>query len=133
MGSKTTKQIHQELVSNPMADNSLDNLSYKDSPVSGSTNHTAPVVIPYSFKDEEEIEYFINIAKQKSIDDLFLMSESIWDKILVAKSSEVITFYSVDTVYSYFQDLFPTTHYVMIVGNPGAGKGAILVSFKLQG
>jgi len=91
------------------------------------------VVIPYSFKDIVEIEYFINIAKQKSIDDLFLMSESIWDKILVAKSSEVITFYAVDTIYSYFQDLFPTTHYDMIVGNPGAGKGAILVSFKLQG
>ena len=73
-----------------------------------------PVVIPYNFKDKEEIEYFISVAKQKSIDDLFLMSESIWDKILVAKSREVITFYSVDTIYSYF----PTTHYVMIVGNP---------------
>jgi hypothetical protein len=61
------------------------------------------------------------------------MSESIWDKILVAKSKEVITFYTADTIYSYFQDLFPTTHYDMIVGNPGAGKGAILVSFRLQG
>jgi hypothetical protein len=28
---------HQELVSNPMADNSLDNLHNKDSPVSGPT------------------------------------------------------------------------------------------------
>jgi hypothetical protein len=102
-------------------------------PHENSSQVTAPVVIPYSFKDIEEIEYFISVAKLKSIDDLFLMSESIWDKILVAKSSEVIIFYAVDTIYSYFQDLFPTTHYVMIVGNPGAGKGAILVSFRLQG
>ena len=37
----------------------------------------------------------------------------MWDKILVAKNSEVRTFYAVDTIYSYFQDrdLFPTTHY----------------------
>jgi hypothetical protein len=102
-------------------------------PHENSSQVTAPVVIPYSFEDIAEIEYFINIARQKSIDDLFLMSESIWDKILVAKSKEVITFYTVDTIYSYFQDLFPTTHYDMIVGNPGAGKGAILVSFRLQG
>jgi hypothetical protein len=102
-------------------------------PHENSSQVIAPVVIPYSFKNVEEIEYFIKIAKEKSIDDLFLMSESIWDKILVAKSKEVITFYTVDTIYSYFQDLFPTTHYDMIVGNPGAGKGAILVSFRLQG
>ena len=44
MGSKTTKQIHQELVSNPMADNSLDNLHNKDSPVSGPTNHKADII-----------------------------------------------------------------------------------------
>jgi hypothetical protein len=102
-------------------------------PHENSSQVTAPVVIPYNFRDKEEIEYFISVAKQKSIDDLFLMSESIWEKILVAKSKEVITFYAVDTIYSYFQDLFPTTHYDMIVGNPGAGKGAILVSFRLQG
>ena len=94
---------------------------------------TNQVVIPYIFKDIEEVKSFIKLAKEKSIYDLFLMSESIWKQLLVAKNEHVITFFSTDTVYSYFQDLFPTTHYDMIIGIPGAGKGAILVSFKLQG
>lgn len=98
-----------------------------------NSSQITQVIIPYSFRDIDEIRYFIRIAKGKSIDDLFLMSESLWEKILVAKDSEVITFYTTDTIYSYFQDLFPTTHYDMIIGNPGAGKGAILVSFRLQG
>ena len=94
---------------------------------------TNQVVIPYIFKDIEEVKSFIKLAKEKSIYDLFLMSESLWKQLLVAKNEHVITFFSIDTIYSYFQDLFPTTHYDMIIGIPGAGKGAILVSFKLQG
>ena len=94
---------------------------------------TNQVVIPYTFKDLEEIKWFINLAKEKSIYDLFLMSESLWKQLMVAKNEDVITFFTTDTIYSYFQDLFPTTHYTMIIGIPGAGKGAILVSFKLQG
>ena len=94
---------------------------------------TNQVVIPYIFKDIEEVKSFIKLAKEKWFYNLFLMSESIWKQLLVAKNEHVITFFSTDTVYSYFQDLFPTTHYDMIIGIPGAGKGAILVSFKLQG
>jgi hypothetical protein len=91
------------------------------------------IVIPYSFKDIEEVKYFITLAKEKSIYDLFLMSESLWKQLMIAKHEHVITYFATDTIYSYFQDLFPTTHYTMIIGTPGAGKGAILVSFKLQG
>jgi hypothetical protein len=97
------------------------------------TNQLTPIVIPYAFRDIEEIKYFIKVAREKSIYDLFLMSESLWKQLLVAKNEDVITFYTTDTIYSYFQDLFPTTHYDMIIGVPGAGKGAVLVSFKLQG
>jgi hypothetical protein len=94
---------------------------------------TNQVIIPYAFKDIEEVKYFIKLAKEKSIYDLYLMSESLWKQLMVAKNEHVITFFTTDTIYSYFQDLFPTTHYTMIIGIPGAGKGAILVSFKLQG
>jgi hypothetical protein len=94
---------------------------------------TNQVVIPYAFKDLKEVRFFIKLAKEKSIYDLFLMSESIWKQLMIAKNEHIITFFATDTIYSYFQDLFPTTHYDMIIGIPGAGKGAILVSFKLQG
>jgi hypothetical protein len=94
---------------------------------------TNQVVIPYAFKDIEEIKSIIKLAQEKSIYDLFLMSESLWKQLMIAKDEHVITYFAIDTVYSYFQDLFPTTHYTMIIGIPGAGKGAILVSFKLQG
>jgi hypothetical protein len=94
---------------------------------------TSQVIIPYAFKDIEEINYFIKLAREKSIYDLFLMSESIWRQLTIAKHEHVITYFATDTIYSYFQDLFPTTHYTMIIGIPGAGKGAILVSFRLQG
>jgi hypothetical protein len=36
-------------------------------------------------------------------------------------------------VYSFFQDLFETTHYDSFNGLPGSGKGAVLVTFSLMG
>ena len=44
-----------------------------------------------------------------------------------------ISFLSIDSVYSNFQDLFETTHCDLIDGAPGSGKGATLITFQLLG
>ena len=90
-------------------------------------------VIPYTFKDIDEIKYFIEQAKYETIHSLYSKSKSIWKHFVVAKDNDTITLLAVDQVYSYFQDLFSTTHYDMITGSPGSGKGAILVTMKQLG
>jgi hypothetical protein len=90
-------------------------------------------IIPYSFKDEDEIKYFIAQAKKETIHSLYYKSKSLWNHFVVAKDNDTITLLAVDQVYSHFQDLFSTTHYDMITGSPGSGKGAILATMKLLG
>lgn len=90
-------------------------------------------IIPYSFKDEDEIKYFIEQAKKETIHSLYYKSKSLWNHFVVAKDNDTITLLAVDQTYSHFQDLFSTTHYDMITGSPGSGKGAILATMKLLG
>jgi hypothetical protein len=90
-------------------------------------------IISYVFSDTEEISFFIEQAKRESIHSLYFKSKSIWKYFVVAKDNDTINLLAIDQVYSYFQDLFSTTHYVMITGSPGSGKGAILVTMKLLG
>src|SRR5215207_11170487 len=95
-------------------------------------SETTPV-ISYTFKDIDEIKYFIAQAKKETIHSLFSKSKSIWKHFVIAKDSDTIILLAIDQVYSYFQDLFATTHYLMITGSPGSGKGAILNTMKALG
>jgi len=90
-------------------------------------------IIPYIFKDIDEIKYFIEQTKKETIHSLYFKSKSLWKCFVVAKDSDTITLLAVDQVGSYFQDLFPTTHYDMVTGSPGSGKNAILVTMKQLG
>ena len=38
-----------------------------------------------------------------------------------------------DTIWSYFQDVFPYTHYIIIVGDNDAGKNSALLLYKYLG
>jgi hypothetical protein len=95
-------------------------------------SETTPV-ISYTFKDIDEIKYFIAQAKKETIHSLFSKSKSIWKHFVIAKDSDTIILLAIDQVYSYFQDLFATTHYLMITGSPGSGKNAILNTMKALG
>src|SRR5215211_2437291 len=95
-------------------------------------SETTPV-ISYTFKDIDEIKYFIAQAKKETIHSLFSKSKSLWKHFVIAKDNDTITLLAIDQVYSYFQDLFATTHYLMITGSPGSGKGAILNTMKALG
>lgn len=90
-------------------------------------------VIPYTFKDIDEIKYFIERAKKETVHSLYFKSKALWKCFVVAKDNDTITLLAVDQLYAYFQDLFPTTHYDMVTGSPGSGKNAILVTMKQLG
>jgi hypothetical protein len=95
-------------------------------------NENTPI-IPFTFRNLEEIKYFIDQAEKETIHSLYIKSKSLWKCFVVAKDDDTITLLAVDQVYSYFQDLFPTTHYDMVTGSPGSGKNAILVTMKQLG
>ena len=93
----------------------------------------ATPMIPFGFRDISEIKYFIEQANKETIHSLFSKSRSLWKHFVVAKDNDTITLLAVDQVYTYFQDLFATTHYDMVTGSPGSGKGAILGTMKSLG
>jgi hypothetical protein len=93
---------------------------------------TGSPIFPYTFANIDEVKFFVDRARKETIDSLFLKHKSIWKKIVIA-DTEVLNLLAIDSVYSYFQDKFSTTHYDMFVGAPNSGKGAILLGFKYLG
>ncbi|MDN5847129.1 MAG: hypothetical protein L0H53_12750 [Candidatus Nitrosocosmicus sp.] len=85
---------------------------------------------PYEFESIEEINKLINEVKQKSISDFYKKTKLIVTKYVDQKPM-VINIISIDLLFSYFQDRFPTTHYLFFVGNNGVGKSVIGELFEL--
>lgn len=94
---------------------------------------STPPIMEFEYNDTKEIEYFIDIANRMYVDDWYFLVKSIFKDVVATKEKELIVLLATDTVMSFFQDLFVTTHYVLLTGPPGWGKGAILVTFKLLG
>jgi hypothetical protein len=113
----------------PVISSTIDLKEQKNMELLPHDTGTASPVFPYAFRDMEEIKYFIEQAQKETIDSLYFKSKSLWKKFVAADEEQIILL-AADSVFSYFQDKFVTTHYVMIIGPPGSGKGAILVSFK---
>ncbi|MGI0044554.1 MAG: hypothetical protein ACRD47_12675, partial [Nitrososphaeraceae archaeon] len=89
--------------------------------------------LTYEYNNIDEIRYFIGLANRIRIDDLFFLAKSIWNDLVSTGEYELITLLATDTIISYFQEQFVTTHYLLLTGPPGWGKGAILLTFKLLG
>lgn len=94
---------------------------------------SSPPVIQYQYNDIKEIEYFIDLVSDMHIDDLYFLVKSIWNDCIATENKHLISLLSADTIASYFQEMFITTHYVLLTGPPGWGKGVILLTFKLLG
>lgn len=92
---------------------------------------STPAIIEHEYNDLREIEHFIDLASRMDIDTWYFLTKSIWQDVVATKEKELIVLLAADTIMSFFQDLFVTTHYVLLTGPPGWGKGAILVAFKL--
>jgi hypothetical protein len=98
-----------------------------------NNNSGLQATLSYVYDDINEIRRFIDLASRIHIDDLFFLAKSIWNDLVSTNEKELIALLAVDTIFSYFQEKFVTTHYLLLTGPPGWGKGAILLTFKLLG
>jgi hypothetical protein len=93
--------------------------------------HHSVATYEYKYDDLDDVKKFIDIAKGMRFNDLYFLVKSIWKDIVVPNEKELIPLLAADTIVSYFQDLFITTHYTILTGPPGRGKGVILLGLKV--
>jgi hypothetical protein len=84
----------------------------------------------YNFASVEEIEYFINRAKNETLDSLFQLVKSLWTRYIDI-DEDFINICASDTIFSYFQDKMGMCHYLLIVGDNNTGKSNILLLFSI--
>jgi len=88
--------------------------------------------IPYVFESEEELKEYIELAKRETFDSMFQQNlHQI--KNFVKIEEHVLIILAADTLYSYFQEKFGTTHYNIFIGENGSGKNSALLFFKILG
>jgi hypothetical protein len=87
---------------------------------------------PYSFKNKEEFDSFIERAKNESLDSLFDRVLSIWNKYIDGDEFH-LKLCAADTIYTYFQDRLGMTHYLFFVADNDAGKSNNLTLFNILG
>jgi hypothetical protein len=88
--------------------------------------------IPYEFRDEQELEEYLKLAKAETIDSLYQKAKSIIKKYNDQDEYKLILL-ATDLVWSYFQDKFGTTHYVLVVGDNDSGKSSLGNTFEAVG
>jgi len=86
--------------------------------------------IPYSFESEQEVKRYLDLAKDESIDSLFDKILAVYRLYVNAKEHTMIIL-AADTLYTYFQNKFGTTHYNIFVGESGSGKNSALLVLKM--
>jgi hypothetical protein len=74
----------------------------------------------------------LEIAKHESVFSLYRKAKSIFRKYN-DQDDHKLTLLAVDTVWSYFQDRFATTHYDAIIGDNGSGKSTVGDTFEATG
>jgi len=87
---------------------------------------------PYEFDFIEEFQEIISKAVNISKDELYTKSKSIFRKY-VDQDEHVINLLTMDSIWTYFQDLFPATHYVECIGTNDVGKSTIGYTFEYTG
>jgi hypothetical protein len=80
---------------------------------------------PYEFNSLEEIRAYGDKARTETIDTLYHTIKSVV-KLYIDQDEENTILMSADISWTYFQDLFPTTHYYDVTGRAnGIGKSTI--------
>jgi hypothetical protein len=87
---------------------------------------------PYEFTSMEEVQEFVNKAENKNIESLYLKAKEIVLKY-IDQEDPIIIILAADIVWSYFQDLFHTTHYINVTGDNETGKSSIGYVFQFTG
>jgi hypothetical protein len=87
---------------------------------------------PYEFANVEELREYVNKAKSSNIESLYLDTHEIVRRY-IEQEEDIIVIYTADIVWSYFQDSFPTTHYINLVGDTESGKSSMGEVFQFTG
>ena len=87
---------------------------------------------PYEFTTIEEVEEYVNKAKNSNVESLYIKAKDIVLKY-VDQEEPIIIILAADIFWSYFQDLFPTTHYINVTGDNETGKSTIGYVFQYTG
>ena len=87
---------------------------------------------PYEFENMEEVHLFEEKAKRESIYSLYQKAKSFVKKYN-DQDDYKLNLLTIDIVWSYFQDKFGTTHYLIIVGDNDSGKSSIGNTFEAVG
>lgn len=88
--------------------------------------------LPYVFSSEEEFKEYLKLAAKETYDSLYLEVDAIFRKYVNVEEY----YYPIlagDTIWSYFQDRFGYTHYLIFTGNNGSGKNSALLVFRYLG
>jgi len=88
--------------------------------------------IPYLFESEQEVQKYVDLAKNETRDSLLERILAQYRLYINAKESTTIVL-AADTLYSYFQNEFGTTHYNIFVGESGSGKNSALLVLRMLG
>jgi hypothetical protein len=88
--------------------------------------------IPYEFTDMAELDQYLEYAKEQTIDSLFKLALDIV-KQYNDQDRHVQILIALDILWTYFQDKFPTTHYLYVSGENESGKSTVGNTFEAMG
>ena len=88
--------------------------------------------LPYIFESPDELNQYLERARSETFGSLYLKTKLIYRKY-VNIEDYLLSILSADTIYSYFQDKFPTLHYNIFVGDNGSGKNSALLVYRHLG
>jgi ribosomal protein S27E len=87
---------------------------------------------PYSFKNKEEFDLYVQRAKNETLDSLFDKTLAIWRKYIDADDFH-LKICAGDTMFTYKQDILGMTHYLFFIADNDAGKSNNLSVLNIMG
>ena len=96
----------------------------------GTINTVTP--LPYIFDSDMEFMKYVKLAHAENYDSLYLKVETAIKRYVNVEEY----YYPIligDIIWSYFQDKFGYTHYLIFTGDNGSGKNSALLVFKYLG
>jgi hypothetical protein len=88
--------------------------------------------IPFIFESKEKFEEYLERAKKETLDSLFCRVETINRKYVDVEDHYHVLI-AADIIWTWLQDKFGYTHYIIIIGDNGSGKNSQLLTFKFLG
>ena len=88
--------------------------------------------IPFVFDSQEDFERCLEYANTQTLDSLFTRVEQI-NRLYVDVEDHYHVLFTANIIWTWLQDKFGYTHYLLIVGDNGSGKNSQLLVFKYLG